>query len=69
MGDESFTEQIRQCVRRSGRTNHGLAREMGVAPSVIHRFMHGGGIETATLDKLGRVLKLRVVVDEGKKEG
>ena len=69
MGDPSFTDQIREAIRRSGRTNHAIARDMGVAPSVIHRFMNGTGLETPTLDRLARVLGLRVVVDKRKKEG
>ena len=69
MGDPSFTDQIREAIRRSGRTNYAIAKDMGVAPSVVHRFMNGTGLATPTLDRLARVLRLRVVVDKRKKEG
>ena len=69
MGDPSFTDQIREAIRRSGRTNYAIAKDMGVAASVVHRFMHGTGLESPTLDRLARVLRLRVAVDERKKEG
>ncbi len=67
MGKQSFSDQIREAIRRSGRTNHAVARDMGVAPSVVHRFMNGSGMLTSSLDHLARVLGLRVVVDKRKK--
>ena len=66
MEDRSFTDQIREAIRRSGRTNHAIARDMGVAPSVIHRFMNGkGGLSMEYIDRLAALLGLHIVVRKG----
>jgi hypothetical protein len=68
MEPKSFSDEIRNAVRRSGRTNNSIAAAMGIAPSVLHRFMRGSGLTTVTLDRLAKVLDLHVTVEQKKKE-
>jgi hypothetical protein len=70
MCNHLLSDQIREVIRQSARTNYAIAKDMGVAPSVVHRFMNGSGMSTSSLDHLARVLGLRVVVDKrAKREG
>jgi hypothetical protein len=62
MKTQTFSDQVREIIRKSGRTHRSIAKEMGVAPSVVHRFMHGSGMSTSSVDRLARVLGLRVIV-------
>ena len=65
-----FSEEIRDAIRRCGRSNYDLAREMNVAPSTLWRFAQGQcGISTEKLDKLAEVLDLHVAVGSKRKDG
>ena len=65
MERKSFSDEIRDAVRRCGRSNYDLADDMNVARSILSRFVHGqGGISTEKLDKLAEVLDLHVVVGQ-----
>jgi plasmid maintenance system antidote protein VapI len=62
MERKPFTEQVREAVRQSGRTNYDIAKTMNVAPSTLWRFVQGQcGISTEKLDKLAEALDLHVI--------
>ena len=59
----SFSDEIRDAVRRSGRTGYDISEHINLAPSTLHRFVHGQtGLSIASLDKLAEVLDLHVRV-------
>jgi plasmid maintenance system antidote protein VapI len=63
----SFSDEIREAVRRSGRTGYDISKAMNIAPSTLHRFVHGTtGLSTVSLDKLAEVLDLHVRVSKGR---
>ena len=68
MRDKSLSDEIRQAVRNSGRTNYSLAAEMGVSPSTLWRFSTGkGGLSLDLLDRLAEILDLHVIINTDKK--
>jgi hypothetical protein len=68
MRRKSFSDEIRDAVRRSGRSNYAIATEMGVCPSTLLRFTKGQtGLSLALLDRLAEVLDLHATV--GRKGG
>jgi transcriptional regulator with XRE-family HTH domain len=70
MERKAFSQQIREAVRQSGRTNYDLARAMNVAPSTLSRFVRGqNGISLERLDRLAELLDLHVVVGRKRKDG
>jgi len=70
MARKPLSEEIRDAIRRSGRSNYDMAREMNVAPSTLWRFAQGQcGISTEKLDKLAEALDLHVVVGSKRKDG
>ena len=59
----SFSDEIREAVRRSGRTGYDISKHMNMAPSTLHRFVHGqAGLSERSLDRLAEVLDLHVRV-------
>ena len=69
MGRKPFTEQIREAIRHSGRTNYDIAKTMNVAPSTLWRFAQGEcGMSVEKLDKLAEALDLHVVVGRKRKD-
>jgi hypothetical protein len=68
MRRKSFSDEIRDAVRRSGRSNYAIATEMNVCPSTLLRFAKGQtGLSLALLDRLAEVLDLHVTVgNEGR---
>lgn len=69
MERKAFTEQIREAVRQSGRTNYDVAKVMNVAPSTLWRFVQGQtGMSTDKLDKLAEALDLHVTVGRKRKD-
>jgi transcriptional regulator with XRE-family HTH domain len=66
----ALSEEIRNAVRRSGRSGYDIAKEMNIAPSTLHRFVHGeSGLSLALLDRLADVLDLHVTVGRKRKDG
>jgi plasmid maintenance system antidote protein VapI len=64
-----LSQEIRNAVRRSGRTVYGIAREMRVSPSTLHRFVHGtSGLSQELLDRLADALDLHVTVGRKREE-
>jgi plasmid maintenance system antidote protein VapI len=65
-----FSEEIREAVRRSERTGYDVAKAMNVAPSTLHRFVHGQcGLALALLDRLAEAIDLHVVIGTKRKKG
>jgi plasmid maintenance system antidote protein VapI len=55
----SLSEQLRAAIANSGKTHYRLAKDSGVAPHVIDRFVSGErSLNLATADKLAAVLGL-----------
>lgn len=58
-----LSDELREAIRRSGRTGYDIAKEMNVAPSTLHRFVHGeSGLSLALLDRLAEALDLHITV-------
>ena len=69
MRRKSFTEELREAIRRSGRTYYDIAKEMRVATASVWRFGEGkAGMSTALLDRLVDVLDLHVTIGQKRKE-
>lgn len=63
MRSKSLSDEIREAVHNSGRTNYSLAAEMGISPSTLWRFSTSkGGLSLALLDRLAEILDLHVVI-------
>jgi transcriptional regulator with XRE-family HTH domain len=63
MRRKPFSEEIRDAVRQSGRTNYDIAKAMNIAPSTLWRFVHGQcGMSIEKLDRLAEALDLHVAV-------
>jgi plasmid maintenance system antidote protein VapI len=63
MRRKPLSDEIREAVRRSGRTNYDIARQMRVAPPTIWRFTNGqSGLSLALLDRLAEAIDLHIVV-------
>jgi hypothetical protein len=68
MKRKSFSEEIRDAVRRSGRNNSNLSNAMNTNRSMRYRFMnYETGISTKVLDRLAEVLDFHVVVGSARK--
>ena len=62
MSDRSFSDVIRDAVVESGISGYRLSKVADVTPAVIQRFLAGErGINLSTLEKIARVLQLRLV--------
>jgi transcriptional regulator with XRE-family HTH domain len=62
-GKNSLTEMLKTSLRSSGRSFYQIAKESGVSPIVITRFLAGKrDIRMATADKLAGVLGLKLQV-------
>jgi transcriptional regulator with XRE-family HTH domain len=58
-----LSDEIREAVRRSGRTNYDIARDMNVTPPTLWRFTQGqSGLSLALLDRLAEALDLHITV-------
>jgi transcriptional regulator with XRE-family HTH domain len=69
MKRKSLSEELRDAVRKSGRSGYDIAKEMNVAPSTLHRFMHGqSGLSQALLDRLADAIDAHVVVGPKRKD-
>ena len=56
----TLSEQLRQLIEAGELSRYEIAKRSGVDASQLHRFVRGTGrLTTDTLDKIGRVLKLR----------
>jgi plasmid maintenance system antidote protein VapI len=57
----TFSDQLRKAIAGDGRTLYRLAKESGITPSVLGRFIaNERGLTTTTLDKLVEVLAVEL---------
>ena len=57
-----FSDQVRRAINRSGMSKYRICELIELDKSVMSKFMSGkSGLSVETLDRLGEVLKLRVV--------
>ena len=67
MAKRRFSDEIRDAVATSGKTRRSISKGIGISQPAMSRFMHGGGLELANIDRLAKVLGLHVVKDRGKR--
>jgi len=48
----TISDQLREVIRASGKTALAVAEECGTSQPVVSRFLRGGGIGSATADKI-----------------
>lgn len=61
---ETLSEQLRRAIIESPFTQYRIAKELGIYPSTLNRFVHGHrGLPLNLIDRLGELLGLRLVVD------
>jgi len=55
------SEQLRECLKRCGKTRYSVSQATGIAQSILSRFMaRETGLSSDSLDALGRYLRLEV---------
>lgn len=57
---ETFSEQLRRAIRECGRSRYAISCETGVDQATLSRFMQGGGLSLAVVDKLVEALDLEI---------
>jgi transcriptional regulator with XRE-family HTH domain len=57
---ETFSERLRRAIRECGRSRYALSCETGVDQSTLSRFMQGGSLSLAVVDKLVEALDLEI---------
>lgn len=61
---ETLSEQLRAIILQAPVTRYRIAKDAHVDHGQLHRFVTTGkGISIETLDRIGAVLRLRLVVD------
>lgn len=61
---KKMSDQLRHIINSGPLTRYRVSKDSGVDASQISRFMNGTGrLTTDSLDKVGKVLKLRIVSD------
>jgi transcriptional regulator with XRE-family HTH domain len=60
-----LSDQLRTIIRQSGRSQYSICQEAGIDRAHLHRFLHGDRqLTTDSMDKIGKVLRLRLAVDD-----
>ena len=65
-GPETLSDQLRRIIADSDQSRYAICKQAGIDPAHLHRFVNGrpgGRLTTDSLDKIGAVLRLRLVVD------
>jgi hypothetical protein len=62
------SDALRAAVMDSGETRYRIAQETGMTESGLSRFVHGGGLNLASLDRLAAYLGLRLVPVSGSRK-
>jgi transcriptional regulator with XRE-family HTH domain len=57
---QTFSEDLRRAIQRSGKTRYQISKEIGVSEAVLCRFFQGRGMSIKTIDKLCAALGLRL---------
>lgn len=64
-----FSEQLRDAIRRCGKSRYRIFQETGIAESTLSKFMnHKGGLSTPALDKLAQCIGLSVHLESPTKQ-
>jgi len=67
MTDKKLSDEIREAVLASGRSQYAIAKAIGVAASTMSRFMSGkGGLSMDYIDRLGALLGLHLISENRK---
>lgn len=67
---KKISDAVRDAIDKSGETRYAIAKATGIDESALAKFYNGKrGITTATLDRLGEYLGLRIVMDREPKGG
>ncbi len=62
----SLSDQLREVIKGCGLSRYEISKRSEVDASQLLRFMRGTGrLTTDSLDKIGDVLRLRLVQDQG----
>jgi hypothetical protein len=62
--DDTLTQQLRQAINASAMSRYAICKAIGLPESTMSRFMSAHcGLSFKTLDKLGELLGLRLVVE------
>lgn len=60
-----LSDQLRTIIREHEHSRNAICVAAEVDPSQLHRFLHGTGrLTTDSLDRLGKVLKLRFEIEK-----
>jgi plasmid maintenance system antidote protein VapI len=61
---KKITDQVRQAIDDSGLTRYRISKETGIDESALAKFYNGHrGLSMDALDRLGKYLGLRIVMD------
>lgn len=64
-----ISDQLRQAIQESDLTRYRIAQETGIDESALAKFFNGKrGLSLEAIDRLGELLKLRVVSDRTKEK-
>lgn len=62
--EKSVSDQLREIIEHGPLSRYRIAKESGVDAAQLLRFIRGEGrLTNDSLDKIGRVLKLRILSD------
>ena len=61
---KDLADVLRKAIKNSGLTHYRIAKDAGIAPDVLDRFMQGKDIRLTTAAKVANVLKLKLVPDK-----
>lgn len=63
--NQDVTEQLREAIRKSRLSLHGISRVSGIGADRLSRFVRGErGLSLEAVERLCRALKLRLVRDD-----
>ena len=64
----TFTDELRQAIRRSGKSQYRISKETSISEGQLSRFMHGQvGLSLSAIDRLCRILGLSITVRKSPK--
>lgn len=60
----TISDDMRRLITECGETRYRIAKNTGLTQSMLSKFMAGAGLETKSLDTLGKYLGWRVIREE-----